>query len=463
MPYNARQYNSSIPYDTEGGGPTGRLVSQLIGIQDRKNQQARQAELDRIAEEDRKRQNQQQDEERSLKVADLLARVAAAQDRPKEKAVDVPMPVGAPLTPQDQADIGEPSAVESAQEIKLQAQQPAVPVEMPTPTPTQHVSFAGQDVEIPLFDRGETQARADEDFKRKLMQEGQLAEARDVDVTIPDDPKYGALAGITVPKTVAAVILRGAQKSTDPFANYKGVAGGYLELGPDGRAQFRDTTPPASTSGGEKGSWVTRAEDNKRVWVSDTQRRTAPEGMFSDVRPTSSSIRKADPAKLKMARAALGGPDVPNSLWDLATKINNDPSMMGAITGAVRAGAAENFPRLSSRQDPKARLYISQIKGFASSIAKAFGESGVLTNQDIQRAMDLFPIIGEDPALSLDKLKRVKAVMDAGMTSDDFRAVFGRDPSPAGGGGVGGGVDESGPRAPANIDPEVQRRLNRYR
>lgn len=467
MPYNSRQYNDSIPYDLEGGGPVTRLTQSLIAIQNRKNEQARRDEELRILEAERQRNNQIQDEDRRLKVAELNARLAALQDRQKitkdttvattslapepppaeditpqgapediadeNRLMGLPPPPEVPLDQADLGPLGNPAGVPDQLPLTIKTQERS-------PTPIERLTVAGQPVEIPMYDRRETAARAAEDFKTKLEQERQLAEAKDVDVTIPDDPKYGALAGVTVPKTVAAVILRGTKE--DPFANYKGVGGGYLEKLSNGTVSFHDTTP--SVAPGEQRVWATRNENGKqtREFVTKDQLTSAPPGLYSDVKPATSSIRKADPAKLEMALNALGDEKTAGSLWDLATRINVGKGMMAALRGVGRRRLTEISPEMASQSNDEQlkliNLYQSGIKGFASSIAKAFGEAGVLTNQDIERAVGLFPRPGESPDATRQKLVRVKEVMMAGRSNPDgFRAIFDRDPKPIDEGGTG--------------------------
>jgi len=164
--------------------------------------------------------------------------------------------------------------------------------------------------------------------------------------------------------------------------------------------------------------------DKPRVWVTDEQLIADP-GRYSDVKPIPTKI---DTKRLAMAQAALGGPQVKDSLWNLITQINTEATpAKGLATGAVRAMVAEKIPRLASYTDPLAAKYTDQIRGFASSIAKAFGEAGMLTNQDIERAIGLFPRIGESSQTTLDKLVNVKRVMGSDPASM-FQNIFGREP-----------------------------------
>jgi hypothetical protein len=200
---------------------------------------------------------------------------------------------------------------------------------------------------------------------------------------------------------------------------------------------------------------VTELATGQRVRITEDEWNNAPPGKYSDIKPPSSSIRKADPAKLNMAYEALGGPGVKDSLWELAVAINKDKGLWTAIKGMGVEGLATLTPQIASQSGNPATVlaskYIRQVKGFASSIAKAFGEAGVLTNQDIQRAVNLFPRIGESPETTLDALNRVKAVMEAGRGNNNeaanlYRSIFNREP-PAEGEGAPA-APGSGPTPP---------------
>ena len=209
---------------------------------------------------------------------------------------------------------------------------------------------------------------------------------------------------------------------------------GTMESQPKGAA-------PTNTTPSEKRKWVTNAKSGQREYVSEEQAASAPPGTYSDVRPPSARVVKADPAKLRMAISALGGPGVQNSLWALAVKINTDTGLMAALKGVGKRKLTELAPEMASQSnDPQLKMinmYNTAIQGFASSIAKAFGESGVLTNQDIARATGLFPKPGESPDTTVQKLQRVKSVMESGMQDPAmFKEIFGRDPSIKGGGGA---------------------------
>jgi hypothetical protein len=483
MPYN-RRYSDPIPYDDAGGGPTTRLIQSLIGIQDRKTQRARQAEMDRIAEEDRQRQIKTEDEDRALKFAEIQYRIAAEQNRPKETvdktvattSLKAPEPL-APMTPEEQAlhnNTGEPLPPPPIEDLQatLPDQPQGVPDELPltvkeevaSPIPTQRLTMGGQTIERQMPDLGETQARADEDFKRRLMQEGQLAEARDIDVQIPNDPKYGALAGMRLPKTVASIVLGQAQKPVDPFANYKGVGGGYLEKGPDGRVSFRDTTPP--TSGTAAGDPPKTETIGGRLmgWNPATQKFDIDYGAAGRaVTVTSGQMAQNRTSALQ----AMGKPTDSNgdTIWALTNRVFTKSAPSGGVAGVrAKASGIGDMVRGWSGYDPEAQIYSSQIRGFIPLFARAVGHTGVLTELDVQRTEALFPQFGNSKEIANRKMTRLNAIMAGkeAMPAGVFEPREGHwppvleDPASAGG-GVGSGVD-TGTEAWEEVAPGVRRR-----
>jgi hypothetical protein len=466
MPYN-RRYSDPIPYDDEGGGPTTRLIQSLIGIQDRKTQRARQAEMDRIAEEDRQRQIKAEDEDRALKFAEIQYRIAAEQNRPKETvdktvattSLKAPEPQPA-MTPEEQAlqdNTGEATVAPNLQDT-LPDQPQGVPDELPltikeeiaSPIPTQRLTMGGQTLERQMPDRGETQARADEDFKRRLMQEGQLAEARDVDVQIPNDPKYGALAGMRLPKTVASFVLREAMKPVDPFANYKGVGGGYLEKGEDGRVSFRDTTPP--TSGTAAGDPPKTETIGGRLmgWNPKTQKFDIDYGAAGRaVTVTSGQMAQNRTSALQ----AMGKPTDTegDTIWALTNRIFTKSAPSGGMAGVrAKASGLGDVVGSATGYSPDPQMYSSQIRGFVPIFARSVGHSGVLTELDVKRTEALFPRFGESKEMAQRKMARLNAIMSGkeSVPAGVFEPREGHWPpvfegSASSGGGVGSGVDPS--------------------
>jgi hypothetical protein len=309
------------------------------------------------------------------------------------------------------------------------------------------LTVGGETLDIPLKYKQDVEAEkaVDEDRALELKQRGEMI----------DLPGVGQVNKALVP-------FFSARERVGEFGDVKVVPGGYLT--PDGT--FHDTTPPTPRAEPKEAAatYVTD-QQGRRVLVSKRDQLAAPVGTYSDVRPVATSVRKADPAKLKMAYNALGSATTPNSLWDLSVKINTGTGMLSALKSVGKRKLTEMAPEMMSQSDdPQIQqifLYTTALQGFASSIAKAFGESGVLTNQDIARATGLFPKVGESPKTTLIKLNRIKSVMESGLDPAGFREIFGRDvcaPGEDGTGagcppeGGGGGAPDGAPAAPGSRD-----------
>ncbi len=115
----------------------------------------------------------------------------------------------------------------------------------------------------------------------------------------------------------------------------------------------------------------------------------------------------------QMAKQMIGNPDQEDSIWALAAKINQTAGIAGRAIGLGRRGAA------ALGEDPDVQVYQDQLAGMASRLAKAFGESGRLSDQDIMRTVNMFPRIGDSPEVTDRKMQRVSSLIDA--LGDDIR------------------------------------------
>jgi hypothetical protein len=473
MAYQPRYVNmnefSDVGKFVPGQGAAETLMRSLMGIQDRKDNKERQARQDalneRILEQRMKesdREAQQRELDNQLRVADVEAKARAATPALKEIVKASLPPQGPPPGAGPLEHLAEPTAAGSAAAIQ-QAAASEVPVEMAIPSEPFKLNVGGREISLPMPNRDEIRAREDEDYSRKIAQARELEIAKGATELTPEMIEQ-------MPEELRAFFRPGMLQDPPNLSSFLGAqARGERAENPepvtiDGQPTLATPSEIAaaktagkrvapyqapSQAAGAKGRWVTRITDNKRVWLSDEALTSADPGEYSDVRPPTELIRKLDPARVKMAQRALGGPKVKDSLWALATEINKGgEGMGGAVSGAMRDFTATHLPRVASRTDPQAVKYKTQIQGFASAIAKAFGETGMLTNQDIKRATDLFPLIGDSPDVTGDKLTRIQAVMSDPL--EGFRAIFDRDPK--GGAGAAAGPVEG-------IDPEVEKRL----
>lgn len=149
------------------------------------------------------------------------------------------------------------------------------------------------------------------------------------------------------------------------------------------------------------------------TWVQGPQGITmVPKGAVAGAAPGTyspppSAAQRALSQQGEMARQIIGGPEQPDSIWDLASRINTHSGLTGRVVGLGRRGAA------MAGSDPDVQVYQDQLAGMASRLAKAFGESGRLSDQDILRTVNMFPRVGDSPEVTTRKLQRVSALIDS--------------------------------------------------
>jgi hypothetical protein len=57
-------------------------------------------------------------------------------------------------------------------------------------------------------------------------------------------------------------------------------------------------------------------------------------------------------------------------------------------------------------------MYRDTIKGFSSKLARALGETGVLTDRDVTRALNLFPKATDSQPIATEKLNRLRGFLE---------------------------------------------------
>jgi hypothetical protein len=104
-------------------------------------------------------------------------------------------------------------------------------------------------------------------------------------------------------------------------------------------------------------------------------------------------------------RAMIGDPTKKDSIWNLVSRINQTGGLAGRAVGIGRRGAA------ALGEDPDVQVYQDQMMGMASRLAKAFGESGRLSDQDIARTVNMFPRVGDSPEVTQRKMERISQLI----------------------------------------------------
>lgn len=90
-------------------------------------------------------------------------------------------------------------------------------------------------------------------------------------------------------------------------------------------------------------------------------------------------------------------------------EIENAYQTVGGAQGAVKGTARNLGGRV--RLDQDANYYNSQRQGYLSRIARAFGEVGTLSDQDIARAVNLIPDLADTPQNAARKLAGLRSLL----------------------------------------------------
>lgn len=199
-----------------------------------------------------------------------------------------------------------------------------------------------------------------------------------------------------------------------------------LDIYADDPSRYLPAIPQKATAEG-KPEWVFHIPSKRQVKVTPEEQNSAPPGTYR--KTYVSDIPKVqDPKLLQQARRAIGYLDDnnPSSMYTLAIAINAkiNKGWLGAIEGPAKSLLAKWS---MGRGDPEwdlesINLYNSIVRGFASSIAKALGEAGRLSDEDIKRTVLMFPEVGDTVELTARKLIAISNVMDS---PDGARRMWG--------------------------------------
>jgi hypothetical protein len=240
--------------------------------------------------------------------------------------------------------------------------------------------------------------------KKVLDRLGQVTQAGSTAqmIQLPDDPAYGSFAGQVVPLSLATTMIGNNYRVTPERA-----AQIAFELHQKKRAF--DVANPMPGTAASKQVWVwefgTSDDSPGRMVMRHVDAvAAAPDGTYAKSTPTGKGSR------LGTVLEIFGGPDSSNpaSLWNAAKAMNK-----GKTGGFGRVGGVIGTKyRVWSGDEPFTRAYQDQLSGFASQIAKEFGESGRLSDQDILRTVKLFPVPGDTELETDIKLGQIWRVLE---------------------------------------------------
>ena len=112
------------------------------------------------------------------------------------------------------------------------------------------------------------------------------------------------------------------------------------------------------------------------------------------------------PEMSKEQVAMQGALNIVDEIGNMVNDLDLSASQLGAAVGGLgRKAYGALIP------SSKAGIYNTTRAGFVSRISRALGEVGVLTDKDIQRAVDLIPDLTDTPASASEKLVRLRSMM----------------------------------------------------
>lgn len=119
-----------------------------------------------------------------------------------------------------------------------------------------------------------------------------------------------------------------------------------------------------------------------------------------------------------------------STIRDLSSKINTGQGFGAKVEGLARSGAA------ALGIDNTVSEYHALLSGALPLLARAYGHTGVLTQQDVDSVKEAFPKTGDNSALALAKLKNVEKIMLGLHDAGEKALAGGGAPPPPGGGGA---------------------------
>jgi hypothetical protein len=199
------------------------------------------------------------------------------------------------------------------------------------------------------------------------------------------------------------------------------------EITPDGRHMFNPRTQelkplpegtPALIKPQSQGSGIQGAQKDffQDPETGEWKYRLVPGTMGGEytVQPLAAERQKM--SQMNAAGLIVGSPDDPDTIFKLAMDLNaGNTGIVDRVIGSIvsLAGKAGYTGTIAGKSAADANIYNSQIRGQASILAKSFGESGRLSDQDIERTVQMFPIIGEGPEVTRRKMERIQSLISA--------------------------------------------------
>ena len=225
------------------------------------------------------------------------------------------------------------------------------------------------------------------------------------------EPILEAAKGLQKPATAAAIGMRGGQEATPQIPQ---------EMTPEPQYQEEITQPDKTTEALKKITMMQvldLAQGGKNISKLEAIKKAiqtmSPEGTMS----------AADKAVVNQAKQGLNLVDV---LENQYSKVQQEGLTAGSpglgILGGVRGSAAA-----LSQTSPNAAAYENTKQAFLSKLARASGEKGVLTDQDIKRIEKTIPSFYDTPDTAAAKLAIVRQIIGDAITAKTQASQTGYD------------------------------------
>lgn len=113
--------------------------------------------------------------------------------------------------------------------------------------------------------------------------------------------------------------------------------------------------------------------------------------------------------KVSGLQSGLGQIDI---LEDLYSRVNKSQSQLTAGLGGL-----PGVKQTRTTIDPNAREYIGFAEGTLAPLIRSLGESGVLTDEDRNKALGAIPNLGDSEPVAINKLKNIRALLNKNINT----------------------------------------------
>lgn len=194
-------------------------------------------------------------------------------------------------------------------------------------------------------------------------------------------------------------------------------------------------TKPAESSSGYGEPLVQVQQPNGQVVY-------MPRSQAAGMTPPAPAALRTQADAMKSVGSAL------SAIKQFSDSVNTSSGPVARVSGAVRSGLG------AVGLDPQTKVFEDTRKAHAIRLSRALGEVGVLTNQDIERAVSLIPGPGTTKEEAAMKFQQLEGILNASLSAKGLPPIHIEDLTP--GTPVDGSVPSKKP-----ISNRLQELLNR--